>query len=94
MLEKKPEAVLKKAIIGMLSRNNLRHGYVEPRLKIYSGSAHPHTSQLPEGVEALGKVPRKRMGDYHYGFKDGKYSAEGSYQEIFSGEAKGTTTEK
>mmetsp|Transcript_6875 Transcript_6875/g.7952 ORF Transcript_6875/g.7952 Transcript_6875/m.7952 type:complete len:183 (-) Transcript_6875:166-714(-) len=94
MLEKKPEDVLKKAIIGMLSRNNLRHGFVEPRLKIYAGGVHPHTSQLPEGVEALEKVPRKRVGDYHYGFKDGKYSVEGTYQEIFNGEVKDVTTEK
>jgi len=95
MLEKKPEEVLKKAIMGMLNRNNLRHGFLEPRLKIYAGGIHPHTSQLPEGVECLEKVPRKRMGGYHYGFKDGKYSVEGSYQELFNGEVTDmNTTEK
>ncbi len=42
MLERKPESILKKAILGMLYRNNLREGYMEPRLKIYAGPDHPH----------------------------------------------------
>lgn len=33
MLERKPEEVLKKAILGMLKRNNLRHQSIEPRLR-------------------------------------------------------------
>lgn len=73
MLERKPEFILKKAILGMLYRNNLREGYMEPRLKIYAGPDHPHDAQLPEGVTTLPVHPRKRRGDYHFGLGS-KYS--------------------
>jgi len=81
MLERQPENILKKAILGMLSRNNLRHKYIEPRLKIYAGPNHPHTGQLPEGVSPLPPHPRKRMGDYHFGMKAGLYAESGSHQQ-------------
>lgn len=77
MLERKPEFILKKAVLGMLNRNNLRHGYMEPRLKIYSGPEHPHMTELPEGVAPLPAHPRKRSGNYHFGLD--KYS-ETSFQ--------------
>ena len=80
MLERKPEEILKKSILGMLNRNNLRHKYIEPRLKIYSGPNHPHTGQLPEDVEPLAKHPRKRSGSYHFGL-NGKYAPDKAYQE-------------
>mmetsp|Transcript_11442 Transcript_11442/g.17227 ORF Transcript_11442/g.17227 Transcript_11442/m.17227 type:complete len:183 (-) Transcript_11442:154-702(-) len=67
MLEKAPDRILRKAILGMLSRTNLRHKYIEPRLKIYAGAEHPHTAQLPDGVEPLKKHPRSRTGNYHFG---------------------------
>ena len=51
---------------------------MKPRLKIYAGSEHPHSVQLPEGTESLPKHPRKRSGKYHFGLKD--YAAPGSYQ--------------
>jgi len=73
MLERKPEFILKKAILGMLYRNNLREGYIEPRLKIYTGEVHPHEAQLPSGVKALPIHPRKRTGSYHFGLGN-KYS--------------------
>jgi hypothetical protein len=73
MLARKPESVLKKAILGMLYRNNLRQTYMEPRLKIYAGPGHPHKAQLPDGVETLPVHPRKRKGSYHFGLGD-KYS--------------------
>ncbi|KAK1732941.1 ribosomal protein L13 [Skeletonema marinoi] len=73
MLARKPESVLKKAILGMLYRNNLRQTYMEPRLKIYAGPDHPHKAQLPDGVETLPVHPRKRKGSYHFGLGD-KYS--------------------
>jgi len=76
MLEKKPENIIKKAILGMLKRNNLRHGYIEPRLKIYNGSDHPHESQLPIGVKPMQSHPRRRRGDFHFGLK--KYSSKGT----------------
>jgi hypothetical protein len=80
MLERKPEEIIKKAVLGMLNRNNLRHKFIEPRLKIYSGPNHPHTSQLPEGVEPLAKHPRKRRGDYHFGLNS-SYAPNKAYQE-------------
>lgn len=80
MLERKPENILKKAILGMINRNNLRHKYIEPRLKIYAGPNHPHTGQLNETVNALEKHPRKRTESWHFGFKDGKYAESGTYQ--------------
>ena len=79
MLERKPENILKKAVLGMISRNNLRHKYIEPRLKIYAGPIHPHTSQLPETVKPLPKHPRSRKQDFHFGLEN--YSAENAYQE-------------
>lgn len=53
----------------MLSRNKLRHGYIEPRLKIYCGETHPHTAQLPEAVQPLPKHPRSNQGDFHFGLR-------------------------
>ena len=73
MLERKPEFILRKAILGMLYRNNLRHGYMEPRLQIYAGEKHPHTAQLPAGTEPLPVHPRKRKGSFHFGL-GGQYS--------------------
>ena len=79
MLERKPEDILKKAILGMMRRTNQRHKYIEPRLKIYSGEDHPHKAQLPDGVQCLPAHPRSRSGDHHFGLGD-KYASEGSYQ--------------
>ncbi|EEC45973.1 predicted protein, partial [Phaeodactylum tricornutum CCAP 1055/1] len=49
MLERNPTMILRKAILGMLMgrQKKLIHGFIEPRLKIYAGSSHPHTAQLP-----------------------------------------------
>uniref|UniRef100_A0A7S3Q0X2 50S ribosomal protein L13 n=1 Tax=Chaetoceros debilis TaxID=122233 RepID=A0A7S3Q0X2_9STRA len=79
MLERQPEKILKKAILGMIHRNNLRHKYIEPRLKIYSGPNHPHTGQLPEGTKPLESHPRARKGEFNLGLKEG-YAASDSYQ--------------
>ena len=67
MLERKPTEILKKAILGMLNRNNLRTSYMEPRLHIFAGSEHPHAAQLPKGTEPLPVHPRQRRGTFHYG---------------------------
>mmetsp|Transcript_8092 Transcript_8092/g.7640 ORF Transcript_8092/g.7640 Transcript_8092/m.7640 type:complete len:168 (-) Transcript_8092:127-630(-) len=72
MLKRKPEEILRKAILGMIPRNNLRHKYIEPRLKIFVGSDHPHKGQLPENVVPLPPHPRKRTGTEHFGLL--KYS--------------------
>jgi len=69
MLRRKPTEVLRKAIMGMLTRNKLRHQYLEPRLKIYPGPDHPHNAQLPKDVEPLPSHPRSLNGTFHYGLK-------------------------
>jgi hypothetical protein len=53
MLEKNPTQILSKAVMGMLSRNNLRHHAIEPRLKIYIGPTHPHMTQLGQLAETV-----------------------------------------
>lgn len=78
MLERNPTKILRKAILGMLYRNNLRQSYMKPRLKVYAGPKHPHTAQLPEGTEVLPKHPRKRSGEYHFGLL--KYASAGTYR--------------
>ncbi|MBS57249.1 MAG: 50S ribosomal protein L13 [Chloroflexi bacterium] len=48
ILEKNPERVLRKSVKGMLPKNSMgRH--MLSRLKLYSGSEHPHQAQL--GIE-------------------------------------------
>ena len=81
MLERRPDQILRKAVLGMLRRTNLRHKYIEPRLKIYAGPEHPHTAQLPKDVESLPRHPTKRNGTFHYGLN--QYAAPGSYQNKF-----------
>ena len=72
MLIRKPEDILRKAILGMIPRNNLRHKYIEPRLKIFTGPNHPHKGQLPENAVPMPPHPRKRSGLHHFGLQ--KYS--------------------
>ena len=67
MLERKPEDILRKAILGMLKRNKLRHQSLETRLRIYVGPDHPHTAQLPESTPPIPPVPRSKTGDAHFG---------------------------
>ena len=79
MLERRPEEILRKAILGMLSRTRLRHGYIEPRLKIYAGPKHPHSAQLPDSVEPIPKHTRKVSHNSHFGLN--LYADPNSYQE-------------
>mmetsp|Transcript_27375 Transcript_27375/g.49505 ORF Transcript_27375/g.49505 Transcript_27375/m.49505 type:complete len:181 (-) Transcript_27375:1611-2153(-) len=83
MLEKRPDQILRKAVLGMLRRTNLRHKYIEPRLKIYTGPDHPHTAQLPPTVQPLPRHPTKRNKDFHYGLGN-HYAAPGSYQQKYN----------
>ena len=82
MLERNPTQILRKAVLGMMSRNKLRHGYLEPRLHIYAGPKHPHSAQLPAEVEPLPKTPRSLKGDFHFGLKH--YAHPMSHQEGLS----------
>lgn len=81
MLQRKPTEILRKAVLGMLNRNKLRHKYIEPRLRIYEGPEHPHSAQLSDKVEPLPKHPRSRSGDYHFGLKPGQYAPHGVSQD-------------
>ncbi|MDA0745890.1 MAG: 50S ribosomal protein L13 [bacterium] len=49
-LEKKPEFVLQHAIKGMLPRTKLGRQMMR-KVRIYSGSEHPHEAQAPENIE-------------------------------------------
>ena len=46
-LERRPTEVIRKAVKGMLPRNRLARQQLT-KLKIYAGTAHPHTAQNPE----------------------------------------------
>ena len=50
MLETKPERLLKIAVEGMLPATPLARRMVK-KLKIYTGSEHPHKAQNPETVQ-------------------------------------------
>mmetsp|Transcript_25894 Transcript_25894/g.71295 ORF Transcript_25894/g.71295 Transcript_25894/m.71295 type:complete len:192 (+) Transcript_25894:49-624(+) len=67
MLERNPLKIMKKAILGMLRRNTLRHSFMEKRLFLYTGPNHPHTRELPPSTPALPPVPRKISHDFHFG---------------------------
>lgn len=50
LLERKPERVIEFAVKGMLPKNKLGRKIIR-KLKIYSGSDHPHGPQNPETFE-------------------------------------------
>jgi large subunit ribosomal protein L13 len=50
LLEKKPEDILRFAVKGMLPKNSLGRRQLK-KLKIYTGSEHPHEAQQPEKLE-------------------------------------------
>ena len=53
MLEKKPERVIREAVVGMLPKNTLGKALAK-KLLIYADDKHPHQAQKPELVR-LGK---------------------------------------
>ncbi len=50
MLEKKPEEVILQAVRGMLPKNKLNRKIIT-KLKVYTGSDHPHQAQQPKNLE-------------------------------------------
>jgi large subunit ribosomal protein L13 len=50
LLEKKPEELIRAAVKGMLPKNKLARHMLN-KLKIYSGTAHPHKAQLPKVLD-------------------------------------------
>ena len=51
-LKKKPEEVLRKAILGMLPKNNLRY-MIARKLRIFPGEKHLHEDFLPPGTPSI-----------------------------------------
>jgi large subunit ribosomal protein L13 len=49
LLEKKPADIIKKAVKGMLPKNKLG-AHMLKKLKVYSGSEHPHKAQQPKAL--------------------------------------------
>jgi len=47
---RKPDRVLEKAVKGMLPKNSLGRDMIR-KLKVYSGSEHPHSAQQPQLLE-------------------------------------------
>jgi large subunit ribosomal protein L13 len=50
MLEKKPEDVIRLAVKRMLPKTRLGNAMIK-KLKIYSGTEHPHEAQQPQKLE-------------------------------------------
>lgn len=48
--QSKPEAIIQKAVKGMLPHNKLGRSILA-HLKIYAGSEHPHTAQNPQELQ-------------------------------------------
>jgi len=46
-MQRKPELILSDAVQGMLPKNRLGRTLIK-KLKVYKGSAHPHSAQKPE----------------------------------------------
>jgi large subunit ribosomal protein L13 len=50
LLEKRPEEIIIHAVKGMLPKNRLGRK-LGKKLKVYAGTVHPHTAQLPETMK-------------------------------------------
>jgi large subunit ribosomal protein L13 len=48
--ERRPEAVVERAVRGMLPKNRLGRQLIR-KLKVYAGPAHPHEAQMPQAYE-------------------------------------------
>jgi len=58
LLKKKPEEVIRRAVWGMIPKNRLGHATMK-RLRIYSGSEHPHKAQNPQPLEIKTREKRE-----------------------------------
>jgi large subunit ribosomal protein L13 len=52
LLEKRPERAIEKAVRGMLPKNSLAAQQLS-KLKVYTGSEHPHAAQQPKPFEII-----------------------------------------
>ncbi len=48
-LQRKPEAIIRDAVWGMLPKNRLGRAMLK-KLKVYRGPDHPHSAQKPESI--------------------------------------------
>eukprot|EP01038_Epipyxis_sp_PR26KG_P004835 gene4835-6775_t len=51
-LQKKPEEVMRKAVLGMLAKNKLRKS-IARKLRIFPGPNHLHEDMLPPGTKSI-----------------------------------------
>lgn len=51
-LDRKPEEVLRKAVLGMLAKNRLRKN-IAYKLRIFPGEKHLHEDKLPSGTPSI-----------------------------------------
>jgi large subunit ribosomal protein L13 len=49
LMAKNPEEILRHAVKGMLPKNSLGKSMFR-KLKVYTGSAHPHEAQMPKAI--------------------------------------------
>jgi len=49
LMAKNPEEILKHAVRGMLPKNSLGKSMFK-KLKVYTGSNHPHEAQMPKAI--------------------------------------------
>jgi len=50
LMQKHPDRVVEKAIVGMLPKNTLGR-QIQKKLRVYAGPEHPHTAQQPATYE-------------------------------------------
>ena len=50
LMQKHPDRVVEKAIVGMLPKNKLGR-QIQKKLRVYAGPEHPHTAQQPATYE-------------------------------------------
>jgi len=50
LVQKKPEEIVRHAVKGMLPKNRLGRKLFK-KLKVYTGTTHPHEAQCPESLE-------------------------------------------
>jgi large subunit ribosomal protein L13 len=50
LMQKNPDRVVEKAIVGMLPKNRLGH-QIKRKLRVYAGPDHPHKAQQPVPYE-------------------------------------------
>ena len=53
LLNRKPEAIVQQAILGMLPKSKLGRA-MGKKLKVYKGDKHPHLAQQPQPLELVG----------------------------------------